>query len=206
MGPKVRYLGPDVPAEDLIWQDPIPKADDAPIDAADVAALKAEDRRLPASPSPSWSRPPGPRPRPIAGRTTGAAPTAAASASRRRRTGTSTSPTELAKVLAGLRGDQGGVRRRGGGKKVSIADLIVLGGSVGGREGGQGMRATRSRCPSAPGRTDATAGADRRRGLRRRSSPRPTASATTCRCRFTVPTEELLIDRAQLLGPVARRR
>ena len=90
MGPKVRYLGPEVPDEDLIWQDPIPAG--RPLGDADVAEPQGAGSPARASASASWSRPPGPRPRPSAARTSAAAPTAPASASRRRRTGRSTSP------------------------------------------------------------------------------------------------------------------
>ncbi len=81
MGPKGRYLGKLVPAEDLIWQDPIPALDHPVVDAADIANLKAKVLP-PASRSASSSAPPGPRPRPSAVRTSAAAPTARASASR----------------------------------------------------------------------------------------------------------------------------
>jgi catalase-peroxidase len=89
MGPRSRYLGPEVPAEELIWQDPVPAVDHPLVDDNDVAALKS---RVLASglPSPTWSPPPGPPPRPSAAPTAAAAPTAPASASPPRRTGRST--------------------------------------------------------------------------------------------------------------------
>ena len=86
MGPRARYLGPEVPSEVLIWQDPIPAVNHPLVDATDIAALKAKDPRVRAV-SPSSCRLPGPRPRPSAVPTSAAAPTARASASRRRRTG-----------------------------------------------------------------------------------------------------------------------
>ena len=91
MGPRARYLGPEVPAEELIWQDPIPAVDHKLIDAQDIAALKAQDPRFGPVRLASWSRPPGRRRRPSAAPTSAAARTARASASRRRRTGRSTS-------------------------------------------------------------------------------------------------------------------
>ena len=87
MGPRVRYLGPLVPKETLIWQDPIPAVDHPLIGDADIAALKAKILAS-ASPSPNWSRRHGHRLRRSAGRTSAAGRTAHASASRRRRTGT----------------------------------------------------------------------------------------------------------------------
>ena len=91
MGPKSRYLGPEVPKEDLIWQDPIPAVDHQLIDAKDVAALKSQHPRVGPDGLANWSRPPGHRRRPSAARTSAAAPTARASGWRRRRTGPSTS-------------------------------------------------------------------------------------------------------------------
>jgi catalase-peroxidase len=91
MGPKVRYLGKEVPAEDLIWQDVIPAVDHPLVDEADIAALKAKVLAR-ACPSPSWCPPPGPRPRPSASRTSVAVPMARAFAWRRSVTGRSTSP------------------------------------------------------------------------------------------------------------------
>ena len=129
MGPRARYLGPEVPKEELIWQDPVPAADHPLIDDADVAALKAKIAGLAACRSRSWSPPPGPRPPPSAAPTSAAAPTARASAWRRRRTGRSTSRRELAKVLAMLEGIQTEFNGAGG-KKVSLADLIVLAGGA----------------------------------------------------------------------------
>jgi catalase-peroxidase len=90
MGPNSRYLGPEVPEPELIWQDPVPAVDHELIDSGkDIAELKA--KILAPACRPSWSRPRGRRPRPSATATSAAAPTAPASASRRRRTGTSTS-------------------------------------------------------------------------------------------------------------------
>jgi catalase-peroxidase len=86
MGPRARYLGPEVPAEELIWQDPIPAVDHPLVNDADVAALKA--RCWPrACRCRSWWPRPGPRPPPSAARTSAAAPTAPASAWLRKRTG-----------------------------------------------------------------------------------------------------------------------
>ena len=87
MGPKVRYLGPEVPAEDLIWQDPLPAVDHPLIDAKRHRRLSRPRSWHRACRCPSSCRPPGPRPRPSAAPTSAAAPMVRASAWRRRRTG-----------------------------------------------------------------------------------------------------------------------
>jgi catalase-peroxidase len=89
MGPKARYIGPDVPEEDLIWQDPVPAG---PTDY-DVDAVKAKIAASGLSVSAKWSRRPGTARGPSAGRTCAAAPTARASAWPRRKTGKATSPS-----------------------------------------------------------------------------------------------------------------
>jgi catalase-peroxidase len=129
MGPRVRYLGPLVPKEVLIWQDPIPAVDHPLVDDKDIADLKAKIL-APACRFRNSSRPPGRRPRPSAAPTSAAAPTARASVSRRRRTGRSTSRKQLAKVLEKLEAIQKEFKAQTGGKKVSLADLIVLGGNA----------------------------------------------------------------------------
>ena len=90
MGPRARYLGPEVPAEELIWQDPIPAVDHKLIGKQDIASSRAR-YWLPACLFRSWFRPHGRRRPPSAAPTSAAGPTAPASASRRRRTGRSTS-------------------------------------------------------------------------------------------------------------------
>ena len=87
MGPRARYIGPEVPGEVLIWQDPVPAVDHVLIDAADVAALKAQILASGLTIGRACRRRPGPRPRRSAARTSAAAPTARASGCRRRRTG-----------------------------------------------------------------------------------------------------------------------
>jgi catalase-peroxidase len=129
MGPKALYLGPDVPAEDLIWQDPVPPVDHPLIDAADIAGLKTRILASGLSIS-EWWRPPGPRPRPSAAPTSAAAPTGRAFAWRRK-SWAANQPAQLAKVLGVLEGIQQAFNAaQSGGKKVSLADLIVLGGSA----------------------------------------------------------------------------
>ena len=91
MGPRARYLGPEVPAEELIWQDPIPARRPRADRPAGHRRAQGQAARLRASRSRSWSRPPGRRRPPSAAPTSAAARTAPAFAWRRRRTGRSTS-------------------------------------------------------------------------------------------------------------------
>ena len=198
MGPRARYLGPEVPAEALIWQDPVPAVDHALIDAKDIAGLKARILATGLSVSPSSSGPPGPLRRPSAAPTSAAGRTGRAFVSRRRRIGTSTSPPNWRRVLETLAGVQKAFNdAAGGGKKVSFADVIILGGSAAVEQAAKkaGHDVT---VPFAPGRTDA--------------SPEQTDEASFAylepvadgfrnylKARYAVPAEELLIDKAQLL-------
>ena len=167
MGPKARYLGPDVPAEDLIWQDPVP-AGRPPADRRERhRALKAKllDSGLSIR---NWSRPPGPRPRPSAARTSAAAPTARASGSRRRRTGKSTSPRSCQRCSTMLEGIQTDFNDAAARRQEGVAGRPDRAGRRGGgREGGEGGRPRR--------RGALHAGPHRRE---RRS--RPTSSPSTC--------------------------
>jgi len=198
MGPKARYLGPEVPAEDLIWQDPIPKADYAAINDGDIASLKQE----------------------IAGSglsTADLVRTAWASASTHRvsdhRGGANgarirlapqkdwdvNEPAELARVLKvyeGIKADFDGKAQSG--KKVSLADLIVLGGSVGVEQAAKAAGSTIT-VPFTPGRTDAS---DEQTETSSFDVLEPKADGfrNYLQVRYNVPTEELLVDRAQLLG------
>ncbi len=92
MGPRARYLGPEIPAEELLWQDPIPAVDHPLVDEKDVARPQRRSCSRRASRSRSWSRPRGRRRPPSAAPTSAAAPTARAFVSHRRRTGKRTNP------------------------------------------------------------------------------------------------------------------
>jgi catalase-peroxidase len=129
MGPIARYLGPEVPAEELIWQDPVPKVDHPLIDDADVAALKA---KLLASGlsvsqlvSTAWA---------AASTFRGSDKRGGANGARIRlepqKDWEVNNPTELARILEVLEGVQQEFNASAGSKKVSLADLIVLGGSA----------------------------------------------------------------------------
>ena len=198
MGPKARYLGPDVPAEDLIWQDPIPKADYAAIDAADVAALKS---RIAASGlstadlvKTAWAS---------ASTYRGSDHRGGANGGRIRLAPQSgwavNEPAELARVLKVYEGIKASFdATASGGKKVSIADLVVLGGSVG-IEAAAKAAGHAIDVPFTPGRTDASADQTDAEGFAV-LEPKADGFRNYLQVRYTVPTEQLLVDRAQLLG------
>ena len=197
MGPKVRYLGPEVPAEDLIWQDPIPKADYAAIDAADVTALKgkisASGLTVPELVSTAWASASTYRSSDHRGGANGARIRLAP-----QKDWDVNQPVQLARVLAvyeGIKADFDGAAA--GGKKVSLADLIVLGGGVGietaARAAGHEVEV-----PFTPGRTDASAEQTDTQGFAV-LEPKADGFRNYLQVRFNVPTEELLVDKAQLL-------
>ena len=198
MGPKSRYLGPEVPEEDLIWQDPIPAADYATIDQNDVAELK---RRILGSGlslaelvKAAWAS---------ASTYRGSDHRGGANGGRIRlepqRNWEVNEPEELARVLKAYADIKSDFDGNAGGKKVSIADLVVLGGSAAvekaARDAGHDIEV-----PFAPGRTDA---AQEQTDVDGMSYLEPRADGFRNYLRtdvhYPVPTEELLIDRASLL-------
>ena len=200
MGPKSRYLGPEVPDEDLIWQDPLPPADYSPIDENDVAELKRRILESGLSVSDlvrtAWAS---------AATYRGSDKRGGANGGRIRlepqRNWEVNEPEKLARVLEvyeGIKRDFDGAAS--GGRKVSMADLIVLGGSAAvekaARDAGHDIEV-----PFAPGRTDATQEQTDVEGFGY-LEPRADGFRNFLRSDFnyTVPTEELLMDRAQLLG------
>ncbi|MFE0499727.1 catalase/peroxidase HPI [Lysobacter soli] len=152
MGPRSRYLGPEVPAEELIWQDPVPAVDHPLIDEADAQALKqkilASGLTVPELVSTAWAS---------ASTFRGSDKRGGANGARVRlapqKDWEVNQPERLAKVLNVLEGIQS--EFNSGGKKVSLADLIVLAGNAGVEKGAKaaGHDVT---VPFAPGRTDAT--------------------------------------------------
>jgi catalase-peroxidase len=198
MGPKARYLGPEVPAEDLIWQDPIPKAHYAALDSADVKTLKdkiaASNLSVGELVSTAWAS---------ASTYRGSDHRGGANGGRIRlapqKDWAVNDPEKLAKVLAAydkIKAEFDGVAS--GDKQVSIADLIVLGGSVGiekaAKDAGHAVEV-----PFTPGRTDATADQTDVEGFAV-LEPRADGFRNYLQVRYNVPTEELLVDRATLLG------
>ncbi|MET0589015.1 MAG: catalase/peroxidase HPI [Novosphingobium sp.] len=198
MGPKSRYLGPEVPAEDLIWQDPIPKADYTPIGAADVANLRKAiaDSGLSVADlvKTAWASAATYRQSDHRGGANGGRIRLAP-----QKDWEVNEPAELARVLRvydGIKADFDS--KASGGKKVSIADLIVLGGSVG-VEKGAAAAGHSITVPFTSGRTDASAEQTDADGFAV-LEPKADGFRNYLQVRYNVPTEELLIDRAQLLG------
>ena len=197
MGPKALYLGTEVPAEDLIWQDPIPAVDHALIDAADIAALKAKILASGLSVSElvatAWAS---------AATFRGSDKRGGANGARIRlapqKDWEANQPAQLAKVLGVLEGVQTAFNATAtGGKKVSLADLIVLGGGAAVEQAAKaaGHAVT---VPFTPGRTDAS---QEQTDVDSFCVLEPTADGfrNYLKTAYTVSAEELLIDRAQLL-------
>ncbi|MGB7202169.1 MAG: catalase/peroxidase HPI [Pyrinomonadaceae bacterium] len=194
MGPKARYLGPEVPAEDLIWQDPVPADTRSNIDASDVAALKAKilDSGLSVSQlvSTAWAS---------ASTFRGSDNRGGANGARIRlepqKNWEVNNPAELAKVLDKLTSIQS--EFNAGGKHVSLADLIVLGGYAAvekaAKAGGGDVP-----FPFKSGRGDASqeqTEVDSFKFL----EPQADGFRNYKRGHHTTPTEEMLVDKAQLL-------
>jgi len=199
MGPVVRLLGPEVPSEQLIWQDPIPKADYAQIEAGDVAELKKAigDSGLSIAElvSTAWAS---------ASTWRGSDHRGGANGARIRLSPQKdwevNEPEQLAKVLSIYEGIKADFDEKGA-KKVSIADLIVLGGSVGVEQAAKAA-GRELEVPFSPGRTDAT-DAETDAESFDVLEPKADGFRNYLQVRFNVPTEELLVDRSQLLGLTA---
>ncbi|HUL09202.1 MAG TPA: catalase/peroxidase HPI [Candidatus Acidoferrum sp.] len=197
MGPRARYLGSEVPAEELLWQDPVPAVDHPLIDAKDIADLKAKILASGLSISElvatAWAS---------ASTFRGSDKRGGANGARIRlapqKDWAVNQPAQLAKVLATLADVQKGFNRTaGGGKKVSLADLIVVGGSAAVEQAAKkaGHDVT---VPFAPGRTDASQEQTDGESF---AYLEPVADGfrNYLKARYAVPAEELLIDKAQLL-------
>ncbi|MFV3331217.1 catalase/peroxidase HPI [Pseudomonas sp. NY15437] len=197
MGPLARYLGPEVPKEELIWQDPIPAVDHPLVDEQDVAALKAKVLASGLSVaelvSTAWAS---------ASTFRGSDKRGGANGARIRlapqKDWPVNQPEQLAKVLGVLGEIQAEFNASaGGGKKISLADLIVLAGAAGveeaTRKGGH-----RVSVPFAPGRMDAS---QEQTDVHSVGMLEPVADGfrNFLKAKFTVPAEALLIDKAQLL-------
>jgi catalase-peroxidase len=195
MGPKVRYLGPDVPAEDLIWQDPVPPVTHPLVDAADIASLKAKILATGLSVSQlvqtAWAS---------ASTFRGSDRRGGANGARIRlapqKDWEVNQPAQLAQVLGKLQGVQEAFNAAGG-KKVSLADLIVLGGcaAIEAAAKAAGHDVT---VPFTPGRTDASAEQTDAASFAV-LEPEADGFRNYRKARFTVSAEEQLVDKAQLL-------
>lgn len=198
MGPKARYLGPDVPAEDLLWQDPVPAVDHALVDAQDIATLKAKLLASGLSTaelvSTAWASASTYRDSDKRGGANGARIRLAP-----QKDWEANQPQQLAKVLKALEAVQADFNSaQSAGKKVSLADLIVLGGAAA-IEQAAGAAGHHIEVPFAPGRTDAT---EEQTDAESFEPLKPEADGfrNYRRARFTVADEEMLVDKAQLLG------
>ena len=197
MGPRARYLGPEVPAEELIWQDPIPAVDHELVDEQDITGLKAKvlGSGLPVSElvSTAWASASTFRGSDMRGGANGARIRLAP-----QKDWEVNQPDQLANVLETLEGIQGEFNSaQSGGKKVSLADLIVLAGCAGIEEAAKnaGHDVT---VPFTPGRMDASQEQTDEASV---AVLEPIADGfrNYQKATYAVSAEELLVDRAQLL-------
>ena len=197
MGPRSRYLGPEVPAEELIWQDPVPAVDHELIDAQDIADLKgrilASGLSVSQLVSTAWAS---------ASTFRGSDMRGGANGARIRLTPQKdwevNQPERLATVLQTLEGIQETFNSaQSGGKKVSLADLIVLGGCAGVEQAAKnaGHDVT---VPFTPGRTDASQEQTDAASFAV-LEPKADGFRNYLKAKYAVSAEELLVDRAQLL-------
>jgi catalase-peroxidase len=197
MGPRLRYLGPEVPAEELIWQDPVPAVNHPLVDEKDIASLKA---RILASGlsvsqlvSTAWAS---------ASTFRGSDKRGGANGARIRlapqKNWEVNHPAQLASVLNTLEGIQREFNNaNAGGKQVSLADLIVLGGCAGIEEAARNA-GHNVQVPFTPGRTDATQEQTDAESFAM-LEPNADGFRNYSKKQFSVPAEKMLVDRAQLL-------
>jgi len=194
MGPLARYLGPEMPGEELLWQDPIPDATHPPISDSDVAALKAKvlESGLSVSQlvSTAWA---------AASTFRGSDKRGGANGGRLRlapqKDWAANQPEQLAKVLSTLEGIQSGFNA--GGKHVSLADLIVLAGAAGVEQAAKNAGHSVS-VPFTPGRADAS---QEQTDVESFGFLEPIADGfrNYLKGQYKVSAEKLLVDKAQLL-------
>ncbi|MEZ4631159.1 MAG: catalase/peroxidase HPI [Deinococcales bacterium] len=201
MGPRARYLGPEVPAEELIWQDPIPAVNHELINTQDITHLKekilASGLSVSQLVSTAWASASTFRGSDMRGGANGARIRFAP-----QKDWEANQPAQLQEVLAKLEGIQEAFNSQAdGGKRVSLADLIVLAGCVGVeealRKAGHEMVV-----PFSPGRGDAL---EEQTDVEAFEVLEPTADAfrNYLKTKYSVSAEELMVDKAQLLGLTA---
>jgi catalase-peroxidase len=197
MGPRSRYLGPEVPEEELLWQDPVPAVDHELIGAQDIAALKgkilASGLSVSKLVSTAWASASTFRNSDKRGGANGARIRLAP-----QKDWEVNQPAQLSTVLQTLEGIQKEFNTtQSGGKKVSLADLIVLGGCAGVEQAAKnaGHDVT---VPFSPGRTDAS---QEQTDVKAFAVLEPAADGfrNYLKAKYSVTAEELLVDRAQLL-------
>lgn len=201
MGPKALYLGPEVPAENLLWQDPIPAVNHPLVDEKDVAALKtkilATGLTVPELVSTAWASASTFRGSDKRGGANGARIHLAP-----QKDWAVNNPAQLAKVLVVLEGIQKEFNKaQTGGKKVSLADLIMLAGCTGVEKAAKDADFDIT-VPFTPGRMDAS---QEQTDVESFAVLEPAADGfrNYLKRKFTVSTEELLVDKAQLLNLTA---
>jgi catalase-peroxidase len=196
MGPKALYLGPEVPKEDFLWQDPIPVADYKMINASDIASLKSNilnsGLTVAELVTTAWAS---------ASTYRGSDRKGGANGARIRlepqRNWEVNNPTQLNKVLSKLEEIQSDFNAKSGERKVSMADLIVLAGSAAvekaAKDAGNDIKV-----PFTAGRTDAT---QEQTDVESMAVLEPMADGfrNYLKTKYTLSTEELLVDKAQLL-------
>jgi catalase-peroxidase len=197
MGPRARYLGAEVPTEELIWQDPIPAVNHKLIDEKDIAALKARVLKSGLSvsqlASTAWAS---------ASTFRGSDKRGGANGARIRlnpqKNWAVNNPAQLKKVLETLEG----IRKEfnstlSGGKKVSLADLIILAGCTGVEKAAKDAGSVVT-VPFTPGRMDAS---QEQTDIDSFAALKPAADGfrNYLKTKFTISTEELLVDKAELL-------
>jgi catalase-peroxidase len=197
MGPRSRYLGPEVPTETLVWQDPVPAVDYPLVDSQDIANLKAKIIASGLSTSElvstAWAS---------ASTFRGSDKRGGANGARIRlapqKDWEANQPAQLAKVLASLEGIRTAyIAAQSGGKKISLADLIVLGGCAAVEQAAKAA-GRNIEVPFTPGRTDAL---QEQTDVESFAVLEPYADGfrNYIKGPSRVPTEELLLDKAQLL-------
>lgn len=200
MGPKSRYLGPEVPKEDLIWQDPIPAVDHELANAADIKDLKAKILASGLSVNElvytAWSS---------ASTFRGSDMRGGANGARVRlepqRNWAVNEPAQLTKALGVFEGIQSAFNAANGAKKISLADLIVLGGCAAvekaAKDAGFDIEV-----PFTPGRMDAS---QEQTDVASFEYLEPVADGfrNYLKQKYTISAEEMLVDKAQLLGLTA---
>jgi catalase-peroxidase len=197
LGPRSRYVGPEVPKEELVWQDPVPAVDHPLIDAGDVATLKAQVLATGLSVSElvgvAWAS---------ASTFRGGDKRGGANGARIRlapqKDWSANQPEQLERVLKTLEGVQFAFNQaQVGGKKVSLADLIVLAGAAGVEQAAKAA-GHEVVVPFTPGRTDAS---QAQTDVESFSYLEPVADGfrNYQKARYAVPAESLLIDQAQRL-------
>jgi catalase-peroxidase len=201
MGPKIRYLGAEVPAQDLIWQDPLPALNHPLVDAKDLAALKGKilssGLSISELVSTAWAS---------ASTFRGSDKRGGANGARIRlapqKDWEANQPARLAKVLKALEGIQQTFNSaQTGGKKVSLADLIILGGAAAIEQAAK-KAGHEIAVAFTPGRTDASQEQTEVASVAV-LEPQADGFRNYLKTRYTLPAEQLLVDKAQLLGLTA---